>query len=63
MHIPDVIWTTDCEGKTTFISPNVEQVYGFTPEEICQAGSRLWLERIHPEDLEGVREAYESLFV
>jgi PAS domain S-box-containing protein len=62
MHIPDVIWTTDCEGKTTFISPNVEQVYGFTPEEICQAGSRLWLERIHPEDLERVREAYESLF-
>jgi PAS domain S-box-containing protein len=62
MHIPDVIWTTDCKGRTTFIGPNVEQVYGFTPEEIYQAGSRLWLERIHPEDLEKVKEAYESLF-
>jgi PAS domain S-box-containing protein len=60
-NIPDVVWTSDSEGKTTFISPNVEQVYGFTPDEILQAGSELWLERIHPDDVERVREAYKSL--
>ena len=32
--IPDVVWTSDGEGNTTFISPIVEKVYGFTPEEI-----------------------------
>jgi PAS domain S-box-containing protein len=62
MNVPDVIWTTDVEGRTIFISPNVEKVYGFTPEEIYQAGSRLWLERIHPQDLERVKGAYQSLF-
>jgi PAS domain S-box-containing protein len=60
-NIPDVVWTTDSQGRTTFISPNVEQVYGFTADEILQAGSELWLDRIHPDDIQRVREAYESL--
>jgi PAS domain S-box-containing protein len=62
MNIPDVVWTTDQEGKTVCISDNVTQVYGFTPEEICGGDSHLWLDRIHPEDLPRVQEAYESLF-
>ena len=62
-NIPDVIWTTDEQGKTTFISPNVEKVYGYTPEEIYRASNALWLDRIHPDDVETVAEAYESLFV
>ncbi|MHC4569154.1 MAG: PAS domain-containing protein [Planctomycetota bacterium] len=33
-NIPDVIWTTDSEGNTVFISPNVERVYGYTPQVI-----------------------------
>ena len=61
-NIPDVVWTTDSAGKTTYISPNVERVYGYTPDEIYQAGKELWLERIHPDDVASVREAYESLF-
>jgi PAS domain S-box-containing protein len=61
-NIPDVTWTTDCEGKTVFISPNVEKVYGFTPEEIYQANDRLWLGRIHPNDVDDVKKAYRILF-
>jgi len=61
-NIPDVTWTSDSEGKTVFISPNIEKVYGFTPEEIYQAGDRLWLGRIHPDDIEQVLEAYGLLF-
>ncbi|MHC4170533.1 MAG: PAS domain-containing protein [Planctomycetota bacterium] len=39
-NIPDVIWTTDSEGNTVFISPNVERVYGYTPQEIYDQNGR-----------------------
>jgi len=61
MNIPDVIWTSDISANTLFISPNVEQIYGFTSEEIYRE-RELWMERIHPEDILRVKKAYESLF-
>ena len=61
-NIPDVTWTTDDAGNTTFVSPNIETVYGYTPEEICEEGESLWFERIHPDDVETVRQAYGALF-
>ena len=61
-NIPDVVWTTDQKSNTVFISPNVESVYGYTPQEIYEGGEMLWLGRIHPEDIERVREAYGLLF-
>ncbi len=61
-NLPDVTWTTDNEGNTTFISPNIEKVYGYTSEEIYKAGDRLWFGRIYPDDVEKVNEAYKVLF-
>jgi PAS domain S-box-containing protein len=61
-NIPDVTWTCDSEYHTTFISPNVAKVYGFTAEEICRNGKKLWLDRIHPDDLETVLAGFEALF-
>jgi PAS domain S-box-containing protein len=61
-NIPDVTWTSDSDGKTSFISPNIEQVYGFTPEEIFRGGEKLWFGRIHPEDLSALKKAYRALF-
>ena len=61
-NIPDVTWTSDAGGNTVFISDNIETVYGFTAEEIYGAGPDLWLERIHPQDVAGVKNAYEELF-
>ena len=61
-HIPDVTWTSTKDGKTVFISPNVKKVYGYTPEEIYEKGASLWFERIHPDDVERVKEAYKALF-
>lgn len=61
-NIPDVTWTTDCEGNTVFISPNIKKVYGYTPEEIAKAGDSLWLGRIHPDDLDSVKKSYGLLF-
>jgi len=61
-NVPVVTWTTDSDGRTTFISPNVERVYGYSAQEILEGGSRLWFGRIHPADAERVKEAYGSLF-
>ena len=58
-HIPDVVWTATKGGKVTYISPRVEAVCGFTPEEVVTAPDSFWLDRIHVEDLDAVRKAYE----
>ncbi|MGB3479990.1 MAG: PAS domain S-box protein, partial [bacterium] len=52
VNIPDVVWTSDQNGKTSFISENIEKVYGYTPEEIYQEADRLWFGRIHPDDVD-----------
>src|SRR5580704_9124304 len=36
--LPDVTWTSAADGRTIFISPNVESVYGYSPEEIYENG-------------------------
>lgn len=61
-NIPDITWTADRNGNSLFLSPNIERIYGYTPEEIYAAGDSLWFGRIHPEDVERVKGAFESLF-
>ena len=61
-NIPDVAWTTDYEFRTSFISPNTENVIGYTPEEIYEGGNNIFPERIHPEDAEEVEKAFKKLF-
>jgi len=58
-NIPDVVWTADDEGHCVFSTPNIEEMYGYTPTEIYQSG--VWFDRVHPEDAEKVREAYTKL--
>jgi diguanylate cyclase (GGDEF)-like protein/PAS domain S-box-containing protein len=33
-HVQDVIWTIDLQGMFTYVSPSVERLLGFTPDEI-----------------------------
>ncbi|MCF7824683.1 MAG: PAS domain S-box protein [Candidatus Marinimicrobia bacterium] len=61
-NIPDVTWTSDAEGRTTYISPNIEEVYGYTPEEIFKDGEKLWFGRVHSEDLHILKKSYKNLF-
>ncbi|MFX0172991.1 MAG: PAS domain S-box protein [Candidatus Hodarchaeota archaeon] len=61
-NIPAVTWITNEYGITSYISPNVEQVYGFTSQEIYEAGDRLWFDRIHPDDVKKVRSIYQTFF-
>ena len=61
-NIPDVVWRTDAQGNTVYIGPNVETVYGYTPEEIYREGRNLWLGQIHPEHRDQVTAAFTALF-
>ena len=63
VNIPDVVWTVDASDRITFISPNIEQLIGLTPEQLCREGPRAWFERVHPDDLTHVTEAFRSLFL
>jgi two-component system cell cycle sensor histidine kinase/response regulator CckA len=61
-NIPTVAWVTRQDGRTVFISSNVEKVYGFTTDEVLASGNKLWYGRIHPDDRDHVKEAFRSLF-
>jgi len=62
-NVPDVTWLSDIEGNTSYISPNVEKVFGYTPEEVYRGQQELWFGAIHPDDLDNVRNAYSQLFI
>lgn len=61
-NIPDVTWTAESSGNTAFVSPNLTGVFGYSPAEVCRAGTALWFGRIHSDDREQVRGAFEALF-
>jgi len=45
-------------GKWYYVSPQIESILGYTPEEWVETSER-WLEFIHPEDHAAVHEAEE----
>lgn len=60
-RLPDVIFTRNANGEVTFITANVEQMSGYTAEELRQAGGdALWISRIHEDDRERVHAAHDA---
>ncbi len=53
--VPVMIWLTDASLKTTYLNQAWQQFTGLTQVELLQSG---WLEKIHPEDRENVRQAF-----
>lgn len=60
-NIPEIVWTTNERGKTTFISSDVEELLGFSPQEFY-TNDNLWFDQIHPDDKNTVKKAFENLF-
>ena len=60
-NAPTVLWKTNEKGHTVFISSNIKEVFGFTPEEIY-TDRDIWLERIHHDDLHKVETNFNELF-
>ncbi len=48
------------EGRWTYVSPQIERMLGFTPDE-WTADSGMWLSRVHPDDRERVSAGEEAL--
>jgi len=61
-NIPDVLWTANEDRNFVYISANVENVLGYTDEELMRAGGGFWRSKVHPEDYRIVDEAYRLLF-
>lgn len=57
-QIPAAIFidALDEEASTIYISPQIEQILGFPPEQ-WRSDPDLWFKQIHPDDLERVRAA------
>ncbi|MGH2653453.1 MAG: EAL domain-containing protein [Actinomycetota bacterium] len=54
-YVPVVVYVAEAgpKGVWTYVSPQIERMLGFTPEEWL-ADPELWLGRIHPEDRDRV---------
>jgi PAS domain S-box-containing protein len=48
-------------GAFSYISPNVEELLGFTPAELVSMRAKGFIKRIHPDDLGGYRDATRRL--
>jgi diguanylate cyclase (GGDEF)-like protein/PAS domain S-box-containing protein len=55
-QIPAVVFICDwdAEGELHYVSPQIEQVMGWTPEELL-SNQDLWYASIHPDDLDRYR--------
>ncbi len=54
---PVILWTTDADGQTTYLSQRWYDYTGRTPEQDLGVG---WLENIHPDDMERVAQAFDA---
>jgi len=61
-NIPTVVWACTEDGGFSYISPNVENAYDYSADELIGAGAGFWFDRIHPEDKDRVRTAFRKLF-
>ena len=62
LHMPDIVWTTDDKMRKVFISDNVIEVCGYTPEEEYRMGMwTSWFDRVHPDDAENAKAAFAAL--
>ncbi len=56
-HIREVFWITDpTKQEMIYVSPGYEEVWGRSRDSL-RSDARSWLEAVHPEDRERVREA------
>jgi PAS domain S-box-containing protein len=71
-NITDVIWTVDLEGNLTYISPAVEELLGFTPEEamaipmhdyMVQEDYNVMMELLSEELAKSPAERVRSIFI
>ncbi|MBE2188744.1 MAG: PAS domain-containing sensor histidine kinase [Desulfobulbaceae bacterium] len=61
-NIPDATWILDRDGNTHYVSPNIYNITGFSPEEIIANSKEIWFNRIHHDDRERINKEFDELF-
>src|SRR5258706_1921403 len=59
---PAVVYIDDSStnpGRTQFLSPYIQTMLGFTPDEWIQGGEELWKDRLHPDDHDRVLDEFK----
>ncbi|MGA2569728.1 MAG: PAS domain S-box protein [Terracidiphilus sp.] len=62
-NLSDVSWTVDRDHRIVYISPKVEELLGYSSEEIRGGGEAFVRANVHPADQVRVKGAMEALFV
>jgi PAS domain S-box-containing protein len=57
-NMADMVWTTDLDSRTTYVSPSIERILGFTPEERKRQSLE---EKVTPESLKKLRQFMEEV--
>jgi len=57
--VPDLLLEVDLKGKFTYASPQLYDIFGFTPSEILNKSMSKF---IHPDDILGVLEALKEAY-
>ncbi len=60
-NIPDVTWTATRDWKMVFVSPNCDEILGYSAGELT-SGMPAWMALVHPDDAARVSKAYEEIF-
>ncbi|MFA4835294.1 MAG: ATP-binding protein [Dehalococcoidia bacterium] len=60
-NVPAIVWESDQRYNLTFVSPNVQTILGYTPEEMRLKSISAIVEEIHPDDIKHVSKAYKAL--
>jgi PAS domain S-box-containing protein len=56
------IWTVSEPGDLCFITENVQEIWGYSVEELRLRGKEIWPPNIHPDDRDKVLQAFCALF-
>jgi PAS domain S-box-containing protein len=60
IYLEDADPASDGPGRFTYVSPAVERILGYTPEEWLEDPAG-WVDRLHPDDLPSMRAAYQAI--
>jgi PAS domain S-box-containing protein len=61
-NLPDVAWTADQTGCVIYMSPKIEEMTGYSSQEIYAGGLAMLFERTHPEDVDRLKGSVDDLF-
>jgi PAS domain S-box-containing protein len=59
-QIPAIVFIDEAreDGSTIYVSPQIETLLGFTPQQWLEGSPGLWAKQVHPIDLEWIHARY-----